>query len=133
MPCSAKVGTSGIPAARSVDATPSARSCPLCTADRAGGNAVKAIGVCPPTVAWIIRHPGVEARVHDEAGTDRHDRVAVRGHACDLAGRNVATGAADVLDVELLAEIVGELLGHDAGDGIGRSAGRKADHDAHRL
>ena len=80
----------------------------------------------------IIRHLGVEAGVHDEAGADRHDGVAVRRHAGDLAGRGVAAGAADVLDEELLAEIVGKLLRHDAGDGIGRSAGGKADHDAHR-
>jgi hypothetical protein len=81
----------------------------------------------------IIRHLGVEAGIDDEAGADGHDRVAVRGHACDLSSRNVAAGAADVLDEELMAEVVGKLLRHDAGDGIGRSAGGKADHDAHRL
>ena len=81
----------------------------------------------------IIRHLGVEAGVHDEAGADHHDGVAVRRHARDLAGRNVAARAADVLDEELMAEIVGKLLRHDAGDGIGRSAGGKPDHDAHRL
>ena len=80
----------------------------------------------------IVRHLGVEAGIYDEAGADRHDGVAVRGHARDLAGRGVAARAADVLDEELLAESVGELLRHDARDDVGRTAGGKADDHAHR-
>ena len=80
----------------------------------------------------IIRHLGVEAGIDDEAGADHHEGVAVRRHAGDLAGRDVAARAADVLDKELMAEIVAKFLGDDARDDIGRSASGKADHDAHR-
>src|SRR3954451_7895977 len=52
MPCSAKVGTPGMEGARSLAATPIARTWPAWIADMEDGNAVKAIGVCPPIVAW---------------------------------------------------------------------------------
>ena len=70
--------------------------------------------------------------VHQEARTDRHDGVAVGGHARDLTGRGIAARAANVLDKELLAETFGESLGHDARDDVGRTAGRKPDYHAHR-
>src|SRR3954467_13607145 len=52
MPCSAKVGTSGIEAARSLAATPIARTWPAWIADMEDGTAGKAIGGAPPIVAW---------------------------------------------------------------------------------
>lgn len=81
----------------------------------------------------VVRHLGVETGVHDEAGADHHDGVAVRGDARDLAGRGVAAGAAHILDVELLAKIVGEFLSNDTRNGVGRSARGESDDHPHRL
>ncbi|GAC1330623.1 MAG: hypothetical protein NVSMB20_00350 [Bradyrhizobium sp.] len=81
----------------------------------------------------IVRHLGVEAGIDQEARADRHDGVAVGSHARDLAGRGVAARAADILDVELLAEAVGKFLRHHARDHVGRAAGRKPDDHAHRA
>ncbi|MNL54274.1 hypothetical protein D3C87_1775950 [compost metagenome] len=51
------------------------------------------------------------------------DRVPVRIGTRDVVGTEVATGAGDVLDDDLLAEILRHLLRHDPCHHIGRAAG----------
>src|SRR6266481_1441183 len=144
MPCSAKVGTSGIPPARSFAATPSARTCPACIAESEDGSAVKAIGVCPPTVAWTAGAAPVN-------GTCTRSRLnASRNSSPPRCGveptpgpaklylpglsRMSCTSSGSVLAGTdgLTTTTFGESLRHDARDDVGRTARREADHHAHR-
>ena len=76
----------------------------------------------------IVGRRRIEARIdHEGAGADQQG-VAVRRHAGDRGGRDVAAGAAAVLDDHRLAERFAERRVDDAGGDVGAAAGREAHH-----
>ena len=65
------------------------------------------------------------------ADAAEHHRVAVRLGIGDALGTGHATGAADVLDDDLLAEQFAHALRHDAADRVLRSAGGERNDHRH--
>src|SRR4051812_24526370 len=59
------------------------------------------------------------------------DGVAVRWRLRDLHGADAAARAADILDIELLAELLAELLHDEPRENVGRAAGCERHDDAH--
>jgi hypothetical protein len=95
-----------------------------------GDTAILLIGA--KSLDGIVGDLGEQAGVHDEAGADDDQRVAIRRRGGDLARACVAAGAGPVLDIELLAEVGGQLVGDDAGNDVGGACGRERHHDLHR-
>ena len=60
------------------------------------------------------------------------DRVAVGRRFRHLGSADIAGGAGDVLDIDLLAELLGELLRHKPREGVSRPTRRKGHDRAHR-
>jgi hypothetical protein len=60
------------------------------------------------------------------------DRVTVGRCFRHLASPDIAAGAGDVLDIDLLAELLSELLRHKAREGVGHPTRRKGHHRADR-
>jgi len=60
------------------------------------------------------------------------DRVAIGRRFRHLGSADIAGGAGDVLDIDLLAELLGELLRHKPRKGVGHSTRRKGHDRAHR-
>jgi hypothetical protein len=60
------------------------------------------------------------------------DRVAVGRRLRRTAAAGIAAGAADILDIELLASLLGQLLRHQTREHVGRAARRERHDHAHR-
>src|SRR6188472_4296746 len=80
----------------------------------------------------VVSHLLEEDRIDREAVDVEQDGVAVRRRLRDLHGADAAARAADVLDIELLAELIGELLHDEPCENVGRTAGRERHHHAYR-
>jgi hypothetical protein len=72
----------------------------------------------------VVRHPGIERRVHREPVRDQHDRVSVGRRTRRELHADHAVRPRAVVHDELLAERVSEALGHVARLDVGVAAGR---------
>jgi len=74
-----------------------------------------------------------EQRRIDHMGAEREqDCVAVGRRFRHLGSADIAGGARDVLDIDLLAELLGKLLRHEPREGVGHPTRRKGHDRAHR-
>ena len=80
----------------------------------------------------IVRHLGLDDRLHDEILVGHQQRVAVARRVGRSAHADGAAGAGRVLDIELSAERLGELLRQDPRDDVVRTARRVGHHELHR-
>src|SRR5262245_28493332 len=80
----------------------------------------------------MIGNLGEDGRVHDMRGVGEQEGVAVGCAPRRLTGADVSAGTADILDVELPAEMLGQLLGSEPREHVGQAAGREWDDDSHR-
>jgi hypothetical protein len=67
-----------------------------------------------------------------DVAAGHQDCVAVGRRLRDTHGADIAAGAGNVLDIEILAGLLGEFLRHQTADEVGRAAGREPDHDLDR-
>ena len=70
-------------------------------------------------VVGIVGHPLVQRRVDDVAVDGDQDRVTVGSGLRGLTGADVAAGASDILDIELLTEMFLQFLRNETGADIG--------------
>ncbi len=82
--------------------------------------------------ARVIADIGVDRRIDGERAGGDQQRVAVRGRADDLAGRDGAAGAAAILDHHRLAQGGAHFLGDHAGDQVVAAARRVRHHESDR-
>ncbi|MEI9805456.1 MAG: hypothetical protein WDN48_14955 [Pseudolabrys sp.] len=75
----------------------------------------------------IVRQGAIERRIDDEGRRRGQDRVAIGRSPGRLSRANIAAGAADILDIELLSKTVRQFLRDNAGNDVADAAGRKWD------
>ena len=75
----------------------------------------------------------VQARIGGDSRVHPQQRVAVGHGLRHELRRDIAAGAAAVIDHELLADRAGELLRHHAHDDVRPAARRDRQHQAYRL
>ena len=80
----------------------------------------------------IVGHLAEEHRIDGETADIEQDGVAVGRRLGHLRGADAAARTADVLDIELLAELLAQFLHHQPGEDIRRAAGRERHDHAHR-
>jgi len=80
----------------------------------------------------IVGDRRIERRIDHEVRAVDQERVAVGRRLRGAAGADVAAGAADVLDIELLAHLLGQLRRDHPREQVGRAAGCERNDHAHR-
>ena len=79
---------------------------------------------------WIVRDGRVHDRVDDKVRRYDEHGMPIWGCLRTLSHADAATGAANVLDIELLAKALRELFRGDARDNVIRATWRKRNNDA---
>ena len=80
----------------------------------------------------IIRNLVEQARVGDVGAKSKEYAVTIGFCPRGLTHADVAAGAADIVDIELLSELLAQFLSNRPRKDIGRAAGRKWHDHAHR-
>src|SRR5262245_1064693 len=75
----------------------------------------------------MIGNFGEHGRVHDMRGVGEQEGVAVGRAPRRLTGTDVSAATADILDVELPAEMLGQLLSGEPREHVGQATGREWD------
>src|SRR6266853_766196 len=80
----------------------------------------------------IIRDLVIKCRVDDKTWGNNDDRITVGCSLCPLAHADIAAGASNVFDIELLGEMLRHFLCGKPREYIDRPPGRVWDDHAHR-
>ena len=80
----------------------------------------------------VVGQAREQRRIDHMRAEREQDRVAVGRRFRHLASADIAGGAGNILDIDLLAELLSELLRHKPREGVGHPTGRKGHDRAHR-
>src|ERR1700733_14704477 len=76
----------------------------------------------------VVGNLFIQGRIDDIAVNRNEDRVTIRRRPRGLTSADIAAGAGDILDIELLSHPIGKLLRDQTPTDIGRAA-RRIWHD----
>jgi hypothetical protein len=94
-------------------------------------------GVAPALVTGMkslsTSHLVVKAWIDDDARRRQQDSIAVARRAGRIRHADIAAGAGDVFNVELVPQLLGKLLRDQPSGDVGHAAGRERDDDPDGL